>query len=106
MSVGSRERTPRLVQERDRGADGLRFAWTDDYGFTDRYAVAESERQIRAAGCLNRLRLPPEELLVEQPRVPEVAGVQLYMDDFACLRNLHPLLTTRELAQTHRPMSS
>jgi aspartyl-tRNA(Asn)/glutamyl-tRNA(Gln) amidotransferase subunit A len=40
---------PDALSEIDRGADGLRFAWTDDYGFTDRYAVAESQRVIAVA---------------------------------------------------------
>jgi aspartyl-tRNA(Asn)/glutamyl-tRNA(Gln) amidotransferase subunit A len=40
---------PDALSEIDGGADGLRLAWTDDYGFTDIYAVDESPRVIAAA---------------------------------------------------------
>jgi aspartyl-tRNA(Asn)/glutamyl-tRNA(Gln) amidotransferase subunit A len=33
----------------DAGVDGMRFAWTDDFGFTDMCAQAESSRVIAAA---------------------------------------------------------
>jgi aspartyl-tRNA(Asn)/glutamyl-tRNA(Gln) amidotransferase subunit A len=32
----------------DQGVDGMRMAWTDDYGFTDMYAMEESPRVIAA----------------------------------------------------------
>jgi Asp-tRNA(Asn)/Glu-tRNA(Gln) amidotransferase A subunit family amidase len=32
----------------DGGVDGMRFAWTDDFGFTEMYAQAESSRVIAA----------------------------------------------------------
>jgi Asp-tRNA(Asn)/Glu-tRNA(Gln) amidotransferase A subunit family amidase len=32
----------------DAGVDGMRFAWTDDFGFTEMYAQAESPRVIAA----------------------------------------------------------
>jgi Asp-tRNA(Asn)/Glu-tRNA(Gln) amidotransferase A subunit family amidase len=40
---------PDATSEIDAGADGLRLAWTDDYGFTERYAVEESGRVIDVA---------------------------------------------------------
>ena len=39
---------PDALEEIEGGADGLRLAWTDDYGFTDIYAVGESPRVIAA----------------------------------------------------------
>jgi Asp-tRNA(Asn)/Glu-tRNA(Gln) amidotransferase A subunit family amidase len=33
----------------DEGVEGMRFAWTDDFGFTEMYAQAESPRVIEAA---------------------------------------------------------
>ncbi len=33
----------------ERGVDGMRFAWTDDFGFTDRYKAPESDRLIALA---------------------------------------------------------
>jgi aspartyl-tRNA(Asn)/glutamyl-tRNA(Gln) amidotransferase subunit A len=44
-------------QELDRGAEGMRLAWTDDFGYARNYAVEESERVIKrireAAFALN-----------------------------------------------------
>ena len=40
---------PGVLSEVDSGAEGLRLAWTDDYGFTERYTVEESHRVIAAA---------------------------------------------------------
>jgi Asp-tRNA(Asn)/Glu-tRNA(Gln) amidotransferase A subunit family amidase len=40
---------PSALSEIDSGADGLRLAWTDDYGFTDIYGVQESPSVIAAA---------------------------------------------------------
>ena len=34
----------------DAGVDGMRFAWTDDYGFTEMYAQEESARVIPERG--------------------------------------------------------
>jgi len=38
--------TPDCVAPLDRGVEGMRLAWTDDYGFASRYAGAESDRVI------------------------------------------------------------
>jgi aspartyl-tRNA(Asn)/glutamyl-tRNA(Gln) amidotransferase subunit A len=39
---------PDALSEIEAGADGLRLAWTDDFGFAERYAVPESDRVIAA----------------------------------------------------------
>src|SRR5438093_1275121 len=38
--------TPDCVHGIDAGVDGMRLAWTDDFGFASRYAAAESDRII------------------------------------------------------------
>lgn len=38
--------TPDCVERLDDGVDGLRLAWTDDFGFASRYAAPESDRII------------------------------------------------------------
>ena len=47
--VGLPIELPDALSEIEAGADGLRLAWTDDYGFTDIYAVEESPRVIAVA---------------------------------------------------------
>lgn len=41
--------TADLVSGIEDGVDGVRFAWTDDYGYTGKYAMDESERVIAHA---------------------------------------------------------
>ena len=39
---------PDYLADIDSGVEGMRLAWTDDYGFTDMYAQEESTRVIAA----------------------------------------------------------
>ncbi len=39
---------PDYLANLDQGVEGMRFAWTDDFGFTDMYAMEESPRVIAA----------------------------------------------------------
>jgi amidase/aspartyl-tRNA(Asn)/glutamyl-tRNA(Gln) amidotransferase subunit A len=43
------DETPDCVAALDHGVDGLRLAWTDDFGFASRYAAADGERVIGVA---------------------------------------------------------
>jgi aspartyl-tRNA(Asn)/glutamyl-tRNA(Gln) amidotransferase subunit A len=43
------DETPDPVKALDEGVDGLRLAWTDDFGFASRYAEPGSERVIAVA---------------------------------------------------------
>jgi aspartyl-tRNA(Asn)/glutamyl-tRNA(Gln) amidotransferase subunit A len=44
----SQENAPDLLSELEAGVDGMRLAWTDDYGFTGIYRQPESDRVIAA----------------------------------------------------------
>jgi Asp-tRNA(Asn)/Glu-tRNA(Gln) amidotransferase A subunit family amidase len=43
------DETPDCVAALDHGVDGLRLAWTDDFGFASRYATADGARVIGVA---------------------------------------------------------
>ena len=47
---------PDYLASIDAGVEGMRFAWTDDFGFTEMYAQAESPRVIAAVREAPRLR--------------------------------------------------